>query len=151
MESGGALLVAPGDRVEPGLFNQQFESIAPAVLENQDLNSEDYLVIADFDRRHPILRPLDSDWSARFEGHWRLIPNESADVLMQFDNSEPALVERTVGDGKVILFASAMDLEWNNLALQGLFLPFVHEILRHLVQPESNQTAMPSSSPTMDL
>lgn len=139
VESGGALLVAPGDRVEPGLFNQQFESIAPAVLENQDLNSEDYLVIADFDRRHPILRPLDSDWSARFEGHWRLIPNESADVLMQFDNTEPALVERTVGDGKVILFASAMDLEWNNLALQGLFLPFVHEILRHLVQPESNQ------------
>ena len=61
VESGGALLVAPGDRVEPGLFNQQFESIAPAVLENQDLNSEDYLVIADFDRRHPILRPLDSD------------------------------------------------------------------------------------------
>ncbi len=139
VESGGALLVAPGDRVEPGVFNQQFESIAPAVLENQDLNSEDYLVIADFDRRHPILRPLDSDWSARFEGHWRLIPNEGADVLMQFDNTEPALVERTVRDGKVILFASAMDLEWNNLALQGLFLPFVHETLRHLVQPESNQ------------
>ncbi|NKB32333.1 MAG: VWA domain-containing protein [Pseudomonadales bacterium] len=139
VESGGALLVAPGDRIEPELFNQQFESIAPATLQNQDLAGDDYLVIADFDRRHPILRPLDSDWSARFEGHWRLVPNEAADVLMQFDNTEPALVERSVGEGKVILFASAMDLEWNNLPLQGLFLPFVHETLRHLVQPESNQ------------
>ena len=139
VESGGALLVAPGDRVEPALFNQQFEAIAPAVLENQDTNGDDYLVIADFDRRHPILRPLDSDWSARFEGHWRLLPNADADVLMQFDNTEPALVEREVGEGKVILFASTMDLEWNNLPLQGLFLPFVHETLRHLVQPASTQ------------
>jgi hypothetical protein len=139
VESGGALLVAPGDRINPDSFNRQFETIAPAVLQNQDMSGDEYLVIADFDRRHPILRPLDSDWSARFQGHWRLIPNVESDVLMQFDNTEPALVERKVGDGKVIFFASAMDLEWNNLPLQGLFLPFVHETLRHLVQPELKQ------------
>jgi hypothetical protein len=141
VESGGALLVAPGDRIDPDSFNRQFETIAPAVLQNQDMSGDEYLVIADFDRRHPILRPLDSDWSARFQGHWRLIPDVESDVLMQFDNTEPALVEREVGDGKVIFFASAMDLEWNNLPLQGLFLPFVHETLRHLVQPELKQRA----------
>ena len=141
VESGGALLVAPGDRINPDSFNRQFETIAPAVLQNQDMSGDEYLVIADFDRRHPILRPLDSDWSARFQGHWRLIPDVESEVLMQFDNTEPALVEREVGDGKVIFFASAMDLEWNNLPLQGLFLPFVHETLRHLVQPELKQRA----------
>jgi len=46
-----------------------------------------------------------------------------------------------VGAGKSMLFASSMDLEWNNLPLQGLFLPFVHETLRHLVQPEYKQRA----------
>lgn len=142
VESGGSLLIAPGDRVNPELFNRQFAAISPAVIQNQgDLGLDDYLVIADFDRRHPILSPLDGDWSARFQRHWSLLPNEDADVLMQFDNTEPALIERAVGEGKVILFASAMDLEWNNLALQGLFLPFVHETLRHLVQPESKQRA----------
>lgn len=142
VESGGSLLIAPGDRVNPDLFNRQFAGISPAVIQNQgDLGIDDYLVIADFDRRHPILSPLDGDWSARFQRHWSLLPNEDADVLMMFDNTEPALVERAVGEGKVILFASAMDLEWNNLALQGLFLPFVHETLRHLVQPESKQRA----------
>ena len=139
---GGALLVAPGDRVDPGRFNNQFESVAPALLEAQGLpNGNDYLVIADYDRRHPILRPIESDWSARFQGHWRLSPTQDSEVLMQFDNTEPALVERQVGDGSVILFASAMDLEWNNLPLQSLFLPFVHETLRHLVQPELKQKA----------
>ncbi len=138
VEGGGSLLVAPGDRVSPEVFNRQFANISPATIQNRDpAANDDYLVIADFDRRHPILRPLDSDWSARFQGHWSLLPDASADVLMQFDNTEPALVERSVADGKVILFASAMDLEWNNLPLQGLFLPFVHETLRHLVQPEA--------------
>lgn len=142
VESGGALLVAPGDKVNPELFNRQFEAIAPAALQSQDvLGRGDYLVIADFDRRHPILRPLDGDWSARFQGHWSLLPHAEADVLMQFDNTEPALVEREIGEGKVILFASSMDLEWNNLPLQGLFLPFIHETLRHLVQPPAKQRA----------
>ena len=142
VENGGALLVAPGDRVNQELYNRQFSNISPAVLQNLALlGREDYLVIADFDRRHPIMRPLDVDWSARFQGHWSLQPHDEADVLMRFDNAEPALIERQIGEGTVMLFASTLDLEWNNLALQGLFLPFVHQTLRHLVQPESKQRA----------
>ncbi len=139
---GGSLLLAPGDRVEAELFNRQFADITPAQLQNQgQLGREDYLVIADYDRRHPILRPLEGDWTARFEGHWSLLPVADADVLMQFDNTEAALVERAFGEGRVMLFASSLDLEWNNLALQGLYLPFVHETLRHLVQTEVRQRA----------
>jgi hypothetical protein len=140
--NGGSLLIAPGDRVDERAFNQQLGEISPARLEQVGLlGRDDYLVIADYDRRHPILRPLGSDWSARFQGHWRLTPSEDAKVLMQFDNTEAALVENDVGEGKVLLFASSLDLEWNNLALQGLFLPFVHETLRHLVRSEEGQSA----------
>ena len=140
--NGGSLLIAPGDRINASVFNQQLGEISPARLEQGSLlGRDDYLVIADYDRRHPILRPLGSDWSARFQGHWRLTPSEDANVLMQFDNTEAALVERDVGEGKILLFASSLDLEWNNLALQGLFLPFVHETLRHLVRSEMGQSA----------
>lgn len=142
VEEGGSLLLAPGDRVTPEVFNRQFAEISPATIQSRgQLGLDDYLVIADFDRRHPILSPLSSDWSARFQNHWSLLADEDADVLMQFDNTEPALVERSVGEGRVILFASSLDLEWNNLALQGLFLPFVHETLRHLVQQNPKQRA----------
>lgn len=142
VEQGGSLFLAPADQVQAEVFNRQFAPVLPATLTGQgDSGLDDYLVIADFDRRHPVLRPLDSEWSARFQAHWSLNPQSGADVLMRFDNTEPALVERAVGQGKVMLFASSMDLEWNNLALQGLFLPFVHETLRHLVQPEYKQRA----------
>lgn len=140
--NGGSLLIAPGDRVDEKAFNQRLGEISPARLEQVGLlGRDDYLVIADYDRRHPIMRPLGSDWSARFQGHWRLTPSEDANVLMRFDNTEAALVEKNVGEGKVLLFASSLDLEWNNLALQGLFLPFVHETLRHLVRSEVGQSA----------
>ncbi|MEQ8952961.1 MAG: glutamine amidotransferase, partial [Gammaproteobacteria bacterium] len=140
VEGGGSLLIAPGDRVSPEVFNSQFADIAPATLQGRsDMGFDDYLVIAEFDRRHPILQPLSGDWTARFQGHWSLLPHDNAQVLMQFDNTEAALVEGDYGAGKVILFASSMDLEWNNLPLQGLFLPFVHETLRHLVQQEARQ------------
>ena len=140
--NGGSLLIAPGDRVDEKAFNQRLGEISPARLEQAGLlGRDDYLVIADYDRRHPIMRPLGSDWSARFQGHWRLTPSEDANVLMRFDNTKAALVEKNVGEGKVLLFASSLDLEWNNLALQGLFLPFVHETLRHLVRSEVGQSA----------
>lgn len=142
VNEGGSVLFAPADKVEPAEFNRQFAAITPANLQQPDmLARDDYLVIADFDRRHPILRPLGSDWVARFQGHWSITPVPDAEVIMQFDNSEAALVERSFGAGKTMLFASSMDLEWNNLPLQGLFLPFVHETLRHLVQPEFRQRA----------
>jgi hypothetical protein len=142
VKAGGSLLLAPGDQVNPEAYNRQFADILPATLQSQAVPGvDDYLVIADFDRRHPILRPLASDWSARFEGHWSVTPGVDSDVLMQFDNTESALIEKQVGEGKVILFASSMDLEWNNLPLQGLFLPFIHETLRYLVQSETRPRA----------
>lgn len=142
VQQGGSLLLAPADRVNGEVYNRQLADILPANLDGQgDLGLDDYLVIADFDRRHPILRPLSSDWAAQFQTHWALTPHEDANVLMQFDNTDPALVERDIGEGRVLIFASSLDLEWNNLALQGLFLPFVHETLRHLVQPDVKQRA----------
>ena len=140
VRAGGAALIAPGDRIDPARFNRQFAGISPALLAPPDsAGTDDYLVIADFDRRHPVFRSLDTDWSARFQGAWGLAPGEGAEVLMQFDNAMPALVEREFGEGRVLLFASSLDLEWNNLPLQGLFLPFVHETLRHLVQGEAER------------
>jgi hypothetical protein len=53
-------------------------------------------------------------------------------VLARFDTGEPALIERTAGRGRIVLFASTLDLAWNDLALKPMFLPFVHQLGRHL-------------------
>ena len=140
ISEGGSVLFAPGDRVQAGDFNRQFSESSPAELISADvLRGSDYLLIADVENRHPILRPLEIDWGARFEGHWRTKPATSAEVLMRFDNGDPALVERNVGKGRTLLFASALDMEWNNLPLQNMYLPFLHEMLKHLSHTEEKK------------
>ena len=51
---------------------------------------------------------------------------------MRFDNGEAALMEREVGKGRVLLFTSSLDTEWNNFPLQVLYVPLMQEILRYL-------------------
>ena len=41
-------------------------------------------------------------------------------------------MKRAAGRGRVIVFASTTDLNWNDLALKPMFLPFVHQLGRHL-------------------
>jgi hypothetical protein len=142
VEKGGNVLIVPGDRVQADSFNHHLSAISPATLaERRELASGDYLLIASMETRHPMLRTFTEDWRARFNGIWVLKPTESAEVLMTFDDGAAALVERQVGQGRSLLFASSLDLEWNNLPLQGLYLPFVHETLKYLAGTAAKKTA----------
>jgi hypothetical protein len=139
---GGALLLAPGNRVTAGEFNASFADITPATLiSSEELASNDYQLIADVDRRHPALRALNVDFGARFQGYWLTEPVPEADVLMRFDNGSAMLVEARSGEGRSMLLSSSMDLAWSNFPLQGLYLPFVHEVLTYLIQPPQRERA----------
>lgn len=133
VEDGGSVLIAPADQVEASSFNQRLGAISPAMLAPRaSLAPNEYLLIAEVENRHPVLRPLEIDWSARFSQSWLLKPDASSQVLMKFDDGTPALVERQLGQGRALIFASSLDLEWNNLPLQGMYLPLVHETLKYL-------------------
>jgi hypothetical protein len=81
----------------------------------------------------PFRAPRSGDFStARFYSYRTLTAAKDASVLARFDTGEPALVERAAGRGRVIVFASTTDLNWNDLALKPMFLPFVHQLGRHL-------------------
>ena len=75
--------------------------------------------------------PRSGDFSAAQFYGYREIEHRGA-VLARFDDGAPALVERTVGRGRVLMWASTLDLAWNDLALKPVYLPFVHRALRHL-------------------
>lgn len=141
-EQGGALWLAPGDRVSADGFNSQFAELSPArLLSSEVLASNNYQLIADVDRRHPALRALSVDFGARFQGFWYTEPVSDAGVLMRFDNGSAMLSERQVGEGRTMLLSSSLDLSWSNFPLQGLYLPFAHEVLTYLIQPPSRERA----------
>ena len=46
------------------------------------------------------------------------------------------MAERTIGSGQVMIWSSTLDNYWNDLALKPVYLPFVHEVIRHLATYE---------------
>ena len=133
VENGGGVFLALGDRTLLDSFNDNFSGFLPGTIRSRGkLALGDYRVLADYDRRHPIFSNLDSDWPAKFDAYWSLDPSEDAEVLMQFDSAEPALLAAKRGDGLTLMFATSMDLEWGDFPLQNSYLPFIHESLRFL-------------------
>jgi hypothetical protein len=81
----------------------------------------------------PFRAPRSGDFaSARFYSYRGMTASKDASVLARFDTGEPALVERAAGRGRVVVFASSLDLSWNDLPLKPVFLPFVHQVSRHI-------------------
>ncbi|MEO6237281.1 MAG: BatA domain-containing protein [Vicinamibacterales bacterium] len=88
---------------------------------------------------HPVFElfraPRTGDFSAaRFYGY-RGVPQPTGQVLARFDDGTPALMEskdRAAGAGRVLLWTSTLDLQWNDLAVKPVFLPFIHTVVKYL-------------------
>ncbi len=81
----------------------------------------------------PFRGPRSGDFSAaRFYGYRSVTPAKDAQILARFDDGAPAVIEKTVGRGRVVLWTSTLDLFWNDLPLKPVYLPFVHQVIRHL-------------------
>jgi hypothetical protein len=107
--------------------------------------------ITDFAPDHPLAINLgirnSIDLSlARVFNYRELQPGEDDRVVSRYSDGAVALLERRVGQGRVLVLTTTLDTHWNDLALQPVFLPFLHQSLRYLTAFESysNQSAVGS-------
>ena len=135
VEGGGGLLMALGQRAS---WPQSRAAWLPATIgQTVDRTRGAAARLSGMDYGHAIFEPFraprSGDFStARFYSYRSLTAAKDASVIARFDTGEPALVERAAGRGRVIVFGSTLDLNWNDLALKPMFLPFVHQLGRHL-------------------
>src|SRR3989304_3108212 len=54
--------------------------------------------------------------------------------LLSFGNGDPLLVEVNAGNGKLFLFSSSADLDWNDLPLKASYLPLIQGLLKESVE-----------------
>jgi len=136
LEEGTGLLVVLGSRTPPAAWPAKgLEALPVAFGGAVDQSDGTRLGYLDYD--HPALQrfrtPRSGDFTAaRFFRHRRLEPSEAADALGRFDDGSPALIEGALGDGRIIVFASDVTNFWNDLVVQPIFLPFVHELVKYL-------------------
>jgi hypothetical protein len=120
------------------------------------------------DRRHPLLLPFsgghaaESLHEARF-GRYMLLrptmkttgtgggllsgaedPSATVTALLTYEGGAPALIERTLGAGHVLLFTSTLDRDWNDLPIQPAYLALIQQAARYLSRAPLREAEPPA-------
>jgi hypothetical protein len=132
LRRGGGLLVAAGPQVDPAALSNVLSGTVHSTIAPR---ASVALAFAPDDTRHPVFRVFDGVGTlgnVTFARSALLKAGDGADVIARYSDGSPALVEEQVGDGRVLVFASDLNHEWNDFPVQPAFVPFVHEALRYL-------------------
>ncbi len=150
VSKGGGLLVVLGERANWGTdSNDLLPGLPGNVVDRPGRGG----ALAELDWSHQVLELFKAPRSgnlttARFFRYRAITmkPEPAGDkegeqapsrrVVARFDDGAVAMAERRIGSGNVLVWASTLDNYWNDLALKPVYLPFVHEIVRHLATYE---------------
>jgi hypothetical protein len=131
--SGKTLLVVPKTASISPTLARLLGVDAVRITEGRPSN---YAMLADIDFRHPLFAPFAdprfSDFTKIHFWKYRRIDTNSipgARILAGFDNGDPALLEVSIGKGRVLLLASGWNQEDSQLALSTKFVPLLYSML----------------------
>jgi hypothetical protein len=148
MHAGGGIFVASGDHVDPAAYDRTMKPLLPQTLSDPidttwgaspDERASRALHLVKWEVDHPIFAlfpPNDPGLAdAKFYKISLLGPTtDTADrkVLARFTNGAAALVEASSGNGRMVLFTSTLDADWNDLPPHKGYLPLLQQAVRHL-------------------
>jgi len=137
VHNGGGLLVGMGDRSAPRDRPAYATELLPTTADAPvDRTADRGGTLGYIDRSHPIFElfsaPRSGDFSTpRFFRYRSVTPAAGDEQLARFDDGHIALLERKVGRGRVLVFASSFDGIWNDLPLHPVFLPVAHQLAKY--------------------
>jgi len=137
---GGALFVTLGNQVDAKFYNEKLGNILPVFLKSvyQIAKTDEPFRFLIKPSKHPVLkvfkeRTLEEMKSIEFQSIYSVEARENSKFTtpIVFSNKLPALIESTTGKGKVILFVSSIDRDWNNFPIQPTFLPWIQRWIKY--------------------
>jgi hypothetical protein len=104
-----------------------------------------FQIVASADSEHPSLRRTNKLDGVQFYQVIRVDPGQSR-VIARLTNQLPLLLEKQVGEGRVLVFTSTFDKISNDFPLHASFVPFIEESARYLggQQDQSTNVAVDS-------
>ena len=130
VSAGGSLLVALGfDSAALQRVPVSGEIIQGSSYAGRDADL--FQTVAQADTEHPALRRTNKLSGVQFYQAVRVDPGQSR-VIARLTNQQPLLLEKQVGEGRVLVFTSTFDNIANDLPLHAAFVPFVEGMARYL-------------------
>ena len=151
VDDGGALVLMPGNRVRAGTFNAAFHrdgtGLSPLELTTMsgDPTMSNWVNFEIDPQIHPALKVIvESDatslgkvdvfswWASEIDDS---VIGKSVQVPLRLSdkNNSPAMVDRSVGDGRVIVFAIPGDGDWTMWPGSPTFAPVMIDLIDYLV------------------
>ncbi len=131
---GGRTFVAVGPDAEAGALSELFGTTTTLRVREADaVPLPTSLVAADV--RHPVIAAIGDERSGldatRVTRIVRLAGIDTG-VMLRFANGLPALVDTMIGSGRLIVFASDLSLQWNDLPRQPAMVALTASVVREL-------------------
>lgn len=142
---GGTLFISLGDQVDPKFYNEKLGNLLPVKIETLLETGADsqpfhfqFQPSGDGTESHPVFKiftakNLKEMTGIRFNAFYSVEPRDGKKftVPLRFENKLPAIVETDVGKGKVILYTTSIDRDWNDFPIQPTFLPWIQRWVKY--------------------
>lgn len=157
VNSGGGVFMTAGSQVEPERWNSFFGDLLPRpvrsitkLTEPRDPNANIKATrLSDLESSSPIFRVFsmpggESLQSARIFQFVLLEPGTPDDVRVfaSYEEGGPALLEKRIGKGSVMLWTSSIDFDWTDLPIRTAFLPFVQRTMEYLARRTGSESSV---------
>jgi hypothetical protein len=144
VRQGGGLLFFVGNRVNAAKYNAMLyradTMLLPLALGEPVHRPEDQpMHIGEVELSHPALSIFAGNADLLRQGNfYRYLALRApaapagVQVLLTLQDGHPLLVEKSLGRGKVLFFASSVDRDWTDLPTHTAYVPLLHGLLGHL-------------------
>lgn len=138
VRNGGNLLVFSGDQVVPDSYSAlEVAGVLPGTFTAAETSYDLPWRLDTWDKDHPVMQPFDDPQHGdvrrlAFRGIIPIKPSADSIVVASFRGGQPALVERSCGKGRTLLFASSCDRQWTDWPRSRLYVPMLHQMLGYL-------------------
>ncbi len=143
VREGGGVVFSLGDNVNAHEYNLALGNLLPAQLmevKEKSKGEKKFNTINFQDFTHPILKVFaqgkEGDLTrASFYQYFPTQVKPWAKVVLGLEGDMPLLVEGELsypGAGRVFLFTSTLDRDWNNLPAKPVFLPLIQQMVSYL-------------------
>jgi hypothetical protein len=130
VRAGGSVLIAAGTnsgrRPNVPVFG---ERILDSRYYSRD--SGGYLTVGDSDPSHPSTAKF-ARWSGVKFYYATAVDPSNSRVVARLTDQTPIVLDKKIGEGRVLLFASGLDNLSNDFPLNPIFVPFVEQTARYL-------------------
>ena len=141
VEEGGGLLIFLGDNVDLRNYNENFNKKLSLPLFTEtigEFGSKEYnLRLGKVDFSHPIFygvfdKENQNIDSPLFYFLTKVKSQPEDDIIIEFSNGDPFLIDSNKNKGGVMLFTSTIDPNWSDRYLKGIFVPLMNRCVAYL-------------------